>query len=206
MRSRIIYLIILSFCFFAGCVTTKSSSSRSLSFNDQTNTYSHEASEFAFPASIGRFQRDNHIRFYDDTGNNFSVPYNLVTPNEKVVGTVYIYPSLREYSLTPIPKFGQTPEWFLKEHYNGAKAEIAETYRARLLSENTYSINRSLFNAKGNKAVFEWDTVGGETVLSHLYLFAHKGWLVKYRFTYPSKYDQIIKSEIEQFISLFQWP
>jgi len=179
---------------------------RSLSFNDQTNTYTHEASKFAFPASIGRFQRDNNIRFYDETGNNFSVPYNFVTPEEKVVGTVYIYPSIRDYSITLIPKFGQTPEWFLKKHYDEAKTSIVNAYRARLLSESKYILNRYLFNAKGKKAVFEWDTVGGEMVLSHLYLFAHKGWLIKYRFTYPSKYNDVTKSEIEEFINWFQWP
>ncbi|MFZ2444786.1 MAG: hypothetical protein WAW37_00370 [Syntrophobacteraceae bacterium] len=159
-----------------------------------------------FPASIGKFQRDDGIKFYDETGNDLSVPYNLVTANERVVGTVYVYPSLRDYSITPIPKPGQTPDWFLQKHYDDVKAHLIEKYRARVLSETAYSMDRSLFNARGRKAVFELDTAGGETVLSHLYLFAHKGWLVKYRFTYPSRYNHVVEPEIERFIGLFQWP
>jgi len=189
----------------AGCVSK--TGTKSLLFDSPRNVYSHQQSGFSFPAAIGRFERDKDIKFYDETGNNFSVPYNLVTLEEKVVGTVYVYPSLREYSITPVPlKVGQTPDWFLNQQYEGAKKPIAESYRARLISESEYSMNRSLFNAKGRKAIFEYDTVGGETVLSHLYLFAHKGWLVKYRFSYPSKYDHVVKPEIEKFLDVFKWP
>jgi hypothetical protein len=63
-----------------------------------------------------------------------------------------------------------------------------------------------LLNPTGKKGVFEWDTVSGETVLSHLYLFTHKGWLVKYRFTYPSKYNSVIEHEIANFIESYEWP
>jgi len=206
MRHRVIFLLIFSVCSLAACVTTQSSPPKSLTFSASTDTFTHEASGFVFPAAIGRFQRDKDIKFYGTTGNDFSVPYNLVTPNEKVVGTVYIYPSLRDYSITPVPQLGRTPDWFLQNHYDEVKAYITARYRARILSESDYSMDRSILNAKGKKAIFEWDTVGGETVQSHLYLFAHKGWLVKYRFTYLSKYEHEVEPEIKRFLNLFQWP
>jgi len=130
----------------------------------------------------------------------------LIASEEKAVATIYIYPSRRDYSITPIPKLGQTPEWFLKQRYDEAKASIINAYRARVLSESEHRIDRSLLNPTGKKGKFEWDTIGGETVFSSLYLFAHKGWLVKYRFTYPSKYNVVIEPELENFIRAYEWP
>lgn len=205
LKSNTAILLVILMLLLSSCITTKSGT-KSLALDATRNTYTHEQSGFSFPPTIGRFQRDNDIKFYDNEGNNFSVPYNLLTVEEKVVGTIYIYPSLRDYSITPIPKLGQTPEWFLKERYDEAKTSIIDMYRARVLSEGEYKLNRSLLNPSGKKGIFEWDTVGGETVLSHLYLFTHKGWLVKYRFTYPSKYNAVIEPEIGKFIESYEWP
>jgi hypothetical protein len=113
---------------------------------------------------------------------------------------------MKDYSITPIPKLGQTPEWFLKQEYDGAKSAIIGKYQAHVKSESEIWLNRSLLNPTGKKGVFEWDTVGGETVFSQLYLFSHKGWLVKYRFTFPSKYNAVIEHEIGGFMELFKWP
>lgn len=205
MKCKIVSLIVVSLLLLGGCVTTKHGT-KSLVYDTTIDVYTHEQSGFSFPPAIGRFQRGNGIKFYDEVGNNFSVPYNLVTSEEKAVATIYIYPSLRDYSITPIPKLGQTPDWFFKERYDEAKTSIINMYRARVLSDGEYHLNRSWLNPNGKKGVFEWDTIGGETALSHLYLFTHKGWLVKYRLTYPSKYNAVIEPEIEKFINSFQWP
>jgi hypothetical protein len=101
-------------------------------------------------------------------------------------------------------KLGQTPDWFLKQRYDEPKTSIINIYHARVLSASEYRINRSLLNPSGKKAIFEWDTVGGETVFSHLCLLTHKGWLVKYRFTCPSKYNAVIEPAIEKFIAAYQ--
>ena len=111
----VILMLLLS-----SCIPSKSGT-KSLALDTTRNTYTHEQSGFFFPPTVGRFLRDNDIKFYNDRGNNFSVPYNLVATEEKCVGTIYIYPSLKDYSITPIPKFGQTPAWFLKERYDEAK-------------------------------------------------------------------------------------
>jgi len=174
-------LLVLLPCLVA-CVPA-STGTKSLVLDASRDVLVHEQSGFSFPSSIGRFQRASDTKFYGETGNNFSVPYSLISAEEKVVATIYIYPGLKDYSVTPIPKLGQTPEWFLQKEYDQAKSAIIEAYRARQVSEEPYRISRSLLNPTGKKGVFEWDTVGGETVLSHLYLFAHRGWLVKYRFT-----------------------
>jgi len=204
MKCKLTTCFIVSLLLLGGCVTK--TGTKSFLFDSPRNVYSHEQSGFSFPAVIGRFERDKDIKFYNETGNDFSVPYNLITSEEKAVATIYIYPSLRDYSITPIPKLGQTPDWFLKQRYDEAKTSIINMYRARVLSESEYRINRSLLNPGGNKGKFEWDTIGGKTVFSHLYLFTHRGWLVKYRFTYPSKYNAVIEPEIEKFIATYQWP
>ncbi len=203
----------ISFCFLfmlailmAGCVTTNPKSINPLVFNAQDNSYTHDKSDFLFPPSIGNFKRGNDIQQHDTAGNNISVPYNLITNNQKIVGTVFVYPGMKEYAITPIPKFGQTPDWFFNKHYDEVKSSIFDYYRARLISEADFKLTRSIIENKGKKAIFEWDVVNGETVYSHLYLFAHKGWLIKYRFTYPSKFDDLVISDIEAFIKLLNWP
>ena len=194
--------ILLAIC---GCPTI-TAGRKSLAFDASHNLYRHEASGFSFPAIVGRFHRHPDISFYDESGNNFSVQYYLLTAEERVVLSVFIYPSLRDYSLFPIPALGQTPEWFLKYHFDGAKDAVIKSYNATLISESEYRIGRSLLNPIGKRAVFEWNTETGETLLSHLYLFTHKGWLVKYRFTFLSKYKLITENEIKNFIDLYEWP
>jgi hypothetical protein len=206
MNLKIVSLIIITLLLLTGCISTNTTSSKSLILNSAQDVYTHEKSGFSFPATIDRFKRDKDIKFYDEAGNNFSVPYNLDTPNEKVVGTIYVYPSLRDYNVFPIPKFGQTPEWFLNEQYEGSKTSIIERYKARVMSESEIRINRSMLNPSGKKGILEWDAVNGETVLTHLYLFTHKGWLVKYRFTYPGKFNAVVEPQLVKFINSFQWP
>jgi hypothetical protein len=175
-------------------------------FNPALDVYTHQNSGFSFPSNIEQFKRGSDIQFYDEAGNNFSVPYNVDTSNEKVIGTVYVYPGLKDYNVFPIPKLGQTPEYFIKEQYEGAKQSIIERYRARVLSEENVRNKQSLLNPTGKKGTFEYDAVNGETVKSLLYLFAHNGWIVKYRFTYPSKFDAVVTPQLEKFVELFKWP
>jgi hypothetical protein len=58
----------------------------------------------------------------------------------------------------------------------------------------------------GRKAVFQYDAVNGETVTTLLYLFAHKGWLIKYRITYPSVQAVLIVPDVEKFVNVIVWP
>ena len=206
MNFKMKLFMVLSLLLLSGCITTRSISSKSLVFNSAQDIYLHENSGFSFPAKIENFRRDKDIKFFDEAGNNFSVPYNLDTQNEKAIGTIYVYPSLKDYNVFPIPKLGQTPEYFLKEQYEGAKKSIIERYQARVISENEVRINRSMLNPSGRKGIFEYDAVNGETVTSQLYLFAHKGWLVKYRFTYPSKFEAVVAPQLERFVDSFHWP
>lgn len=205
MNFKMKLLIVLPLLLLTGCITPRSSS-KSLIFNSAQDVYIHQNTRFSFPGKIGKFKRDNDIRFYDEAGNNFSVPYNLDTPDEKAIGTIYIYPGLKDYNVFPIPKLGQTPEYFIKEQYEGAKESIIERYRARVISEEDIRINRSMLNPSGKRGIFEYDAVNGETVKSLLYLFAHNGWIVKYRFTYPSKFDAAVAPQLEKFVESFQWP
>ena len=186
-----LHFLIVLFVFIVGCETTNQKAVNSFKYDSQNNTYEHENSGFLFPPSIGEFERGNNIKNYDSAGNNISVPYNFITKKQKIAGTVFVYPGMKEYAITPVPKFGETPNWFFEKHYIEVKDAIVEAYRARLLSEQDFNLNRSLIDNQGKKAVFEYDAINGETVHSHLYLFPYKGWLVKYRFTYPSKYDDM---------------
>ncbi|MEM5787049.1 MAG: hypothetical protein AAGU11_06995 [Syntrophobacteraceae bacterium] len=189
-----------------GCVSTKPRTGGFNAVDSTVPVYSHQPSGFLFPQAVARFMRDKEIKFYDKDGKDISVPYNLVTPEEKVAGTIYIFPSLKDFSVFPVPQLGKTPDWFLQRHYDGAKAVIIQKYGARTLSDSEYRINRSILNPTGRKGVFEWDTIGGEILRSQLYVFSHHGWFVKYRFTYPSRHSSKAELEIDRFIGAFQWP
>jgi len=200
---KMAFLIAASLLLLAGCITTQGA--KSVAYDSAADIYTHTPSGFSFPLAIGHFQRDD-FKFYNKEGTDLSFTYNLVSPEEKVVGTLYVYPSLREYAVAPVPKFGQTPDWFFNQHYDEIRNDIIDMYQAQVISESGYPLDRSLLNPDGKKLVIEIDTIGGETLFSHLYLFAHQGWFVKYRFTYPSKHNAVIEPEIENFISAFQWP
>ncbi len=206
MRIRYFWLSVTLVLILTGCKTTQSNLDQPFIFNSQEDTYTHNNSDFVFPSKVGEFKRKNDFKQYDSSGHNIAVSYNLITNEQKAAGTVYVYPGMREYAITPIPKFGQTPNWFFEKHYDEVKTAIIDDKEARLLSENNFYLNRSLMENKGKKAVFEYDAENGETVLSQLYLFAHKGWLIKYRFSYYSKFADPIEPEIDRFLHLLTWP
>ena len=203
MTSKFIALTMASLMLIAGCASNNAT--RPPLADSQQGVFIHEPSHFSFPAVIGRFERDAGIQFYDKTGRDVSVPYLLRLQGAEVDATVYIYPALQADSITPPSGFGQTPEACFTQQYDEVKTVIVTLNRARLLSESDFGINRSGMGPAGRKAIFEWNG-DGETTLSHLYLFAHRGWFVKYRFTYPGRYSARIEPEIDRFVSAFEWP
>jgi hypothetical protein len=190
----------------SGCLTTPETRTNGLRFDVESGAYVHESSGFHFPQSVGSFERTSDINQYDEAGRDVSVGYGIREAARQAAVTVYVYPALRDYSLTPIPKFGSTPEWFMTKRYEEAKRAIIETYRARLLTESDIRPPQAGFRDMGRKAVFQYDAVNGETVTTLLYLFAHKGWLIKYRITYPSVQAVLIVPDVEKFVNVIVWP
>jgi len=195
-----IFGLIVAFCLFAGCAAATATSPDFSSVNKKSETIVHKGSKFVFPVSIGAFQRSGDLHLYDDTGDNFSASYNIDAPDFRAACTVYVYPAPSKDS----PE--KTDESLLKDHYGEVKAAIISIYKARLFWDATYELPRRSATAKGKKAIFEMETPEGDTTLSHLYIFVHKGRFVKYRFTYPSEANDIVRPEVEKFLELFQWP
>jgi hypothetical protein len=143
---------------------------------------------------------------FDDDGRNVAVWYGIREAARQAVATVYVYPALREYSLTPIPKLGSTPEWFMTKEYEGVKGTIIEVKRARFITEGDIRPPQTSFRDMAKRAVFEYDTVNGETFTSLLYLFTHKGWFIKYRITYLSMQAVLVEPDVEKFVNVIVWP
>jgi len=155
---------------------------------------------------VGEFKRVEDLHFYDDTGNNFSASYNFSTPEFFAACTVYVYPLITDDSSNRPSGAKEDEELILRNHYNELKSGLVSMYRARLFWDASYELPRHSFTAKGKKAIFEFEGQDGQVALSHLYLFIYKDRFVKYRFTYPSEYNDIARPEIEKFLMLFQWP
>lgn len=199
MKTTIKWLIIAC-CLFAGCATAPATSPELSSVNRKSETIVHKGSKFVFPVAIGAFQRSGDLHLYDDTGDNFSASYNIDAPDFRAACTVYVYPATARESPA------ETDESVLKRHYDEVKASIMSMYRARLFWDATCELPRRSATAKGRKAIFELETPEGDVALSHLYIFVHKGRFVKYRFTYPSEANDIVRPEVEKFLEMFQWP
>jgi hypothetical protein len=97
-------------------------------------------------------------------------------------------------------------EWASDSQYEQSKRAIIESYGARVIFEGQPTTHRSLLGPNGRMGVFEWDAQNGENVVSHLYVFTHRGWFVKYRFTYPGKFRPVVEPQVDTFMRTFRWP
>jgi len=159
-----------------------------LVFDKSTNTLKHVNSGFVFPFMVGDFAGGDDIRQYDASGNDISVPYNLIRGNDFIAVTVYVY-------AVPSPAPGRNTNDILNEHFEDIKKEILTTYKGSLSSEDKIKIK----GMAGRKAAFKIEFMGDTE--SELYLFIYKGWFIKYRISYPGKSASFARPEITKFIN-----
>jgi hypothetical protein len=179
---------IISTLFVWGMLSAFSYANDPFVFDKNTNTLKHVNSGFVFPYTVGGFAGGDDIRQYDTSGNDVSVPYNLVRGDDFIAVTVYVYSA-------PAPGPDRNASDILNEHFEGLKMEILTTYKGSLSSEDKLNLK----GMAGRKAAFKIELMGDTE--SELYLFIYKGWFIKYRISYPGKSAAFARPEISKFMN-----
>lgn len=164
--------------------------------------YVHTFSGINFPKQVGKFQRIA-VKQYDKSGYDVSAGYNY---GAVIAITVYVYPAPVEVSVLPIPKIEAGPDWLINSHFNRVKKEIEAAHpKTEIMVEGEAQIEQNGGAKSGKYVIFRYES-NNLTAFSETYLFTHKKWFIKYRITYPEKYQQQCTPTIKQFMKLLTWP
>lgn len=199
---------ILALLLAVGCQTTQTPHvSQPAEPREQTTL--HTFSGMRFPETVGVF-RQGEVNRYDRDGRDMSVAYNLARLGSAVAGTVYVYPAPIDVKVFPIPKVGEAPDWFVKNHTEEIKKQIIRHHTgAQVLSEDDVEINQTSGLQKGRQALFQYiesTPYGLQPFLSEMLLFTHGKWFIKYRFTYLRDYRSVVRKDIDEFVEALKWP
>jgi hypothetical protein len=155
----------------------------------------HRHSGFRFPQAAGDYVGVSPTQ-YDDKGLDVSVGYN----NTKLLGlavTVYVYPC-------PGGDAGFAGQ------YDQCKAEVRAAHqKVQVLSDEALESAPNGVRSRGGKAVFSFeDDLGGVRLssVSELWLFSRKGFLIKFRATYPDAMKAQAESSVVGLIKSLPWP
>jgi hypothetical protein len=158
----------------------------------------HQGSGFEFPLDVGVLER-TEIAQYDDAGQDVSVDYRGVA--SPIVATVYVYPAYESATA------GQPPS---EDHFDGVKASLThENTRAEQIGGDEAVPIRQRSGVVGWHATYRFDEqIGSDRrgVRTEAYLFLHKTWYVKYRFTYPEELTTSIGYSLGEFMDELKWP
>ncbi|MFH1226692.1 MAG: hypothetical protein V1701_02160 [Planctomycetota bacterium] len=168
--------------------------------------YTHPQSSMEFPEIVGHFQRFEITRF-DESGLNVGVSYNLMNSSFQMAVMVYIYPGPR-MSGPKTETASAAHQMIITNMYEAEKSGIIEAHQgARLITDTEVILRQGEIKQKGMVAVFEYDGVfvlQQQQLVSHLYLFNHNGWMIKYRFTHPKNITAVTE-EIDKFMQFLKW-
>lgn len=163
--------------------------------------YPHRAAAAVFPVGVGEFRRAQ-IHQYDDSGRDVSASYNFVTPNGRLLITVYIYPAPRvaesERNRLCAREFESAKDAIRKQHgpevaaEKGRAVDIAGTRKER----RHRAVFRVTMNFDGQA-----QPVRSE---AHLYCYVDGDWFVKYRISAPIAVTA--PGAVEAFIRTGPWP
>lgn len=155
----------------------------------------HPASGMRFPVEVEGFQRDGMSR-YDKRGEDVSVGYHRLDAQMALTATVYIYPSER-YGGDLDRQFDEARDAVLR---NRKGAELIGQGEMRLFQRGTYH--------NGRRAHFLVKDPTGERplVVSHLFLFMHGPWFIKYRATFPADQHEACDDALLRFMAALPWP
>ena len=166
--------------------------------------FTQQASGALFRERVGDFVR-TRITQYDEAGDDVSGSYNLVTPEGRLVLTVYVYPGPTVPPKTPM----SSKVAACGEYFESARAEIAKKPGARTLKEEE-SVAVGEIDPKLRKRVlfaartrFDGEEQDVRTQLD-LYCFVGGKWMVKYRTTSHAAFDAT--AAIDTFIRTGPWP
>ncbi|MCL5076333.1 MAG: hypothetical protein M1136_11940 [Chloroflexi bacterium] len=172
--------------------------------------YTHPGLKMRFPERIGDFERGKVLR-YDQSEEDVSVGYNLLSPRYPVVATVYVYPGVRVVSIGSLPKVVAQAKALIEEReFSAVKNEILKWYPgATSVTEDEALLDQPGRTLKGRKLTFKFERVVAGTrlpMLSETYLFTLDKWFIKYRFTYPEQSHDLATAQIREFMTSLQWP
>lgn len=155
----------------------------------------HPASGMRFPLEVEGFQRDGMSR-YDQSGDDVSVGYHRLDAQMALTATVYIYPSER-YGGDLDRQFGEARDAVLR---NRRGAELIGQGEMRIFQRGAYQ--------NGRRAHFLVNDPTGQRplVVSHLFLFMHGPWFIKYRATFPADQHEACDDALLRFMAALPWP
>lgn len=155
----------------------------------------HPASGMRFPIEVEGFQRDGMSR-YDQRGDDVSVGYHRLDEQMALTATVYIFPSDR-YGGDIDVQFAEARDAVLR---NRRGAELIGQGDMKILQLGEYRT--------GRRAHFLVKDPTGERPLavSHLFLFVHGSWFIKYRATFPAHQHEQCDDALLRFMAALPWP
>ena len=161
---------------------------------EPAGTYINQSSGVQFPKRVGEFGRTS-VELYDEEGRNVGGAYQ-----KKIGGSIVNVMSVFSY-----PVAGRLAGSGTAAIFEAEKAAITSHQpNARLIREEPY---RAANGVPGDFAEYEINiSVGkGKTVpvRSRIYLFADRGWLLKFRTTYPVARAREGAAETEAFLRGF---
>ena len=172
------------------------------------DTYTHSATGFKFPRSVGKFKR-SAITEYNQEKTDVGVGYDNVAAHMAV--TVYVYPAPPLTSIgSPQAVIDDARNHLCTQAWEGIKAEIVQAHPdAELIALENIGSPSPVYNKVGRKAVFRFSgNLGGQTQPVHseadLFCYAGGRWLVSYRTTTPEAFDY--RSDLDTLMHSLQWP
>lgn len=165
------------------------------SADEHVDPYLHVPSGMRFPPEVAGFSRDGMAR-YDERGADVSVGYHRADTLVAVTTTVYIY-----------PKRAGTED--LDQHFAAAQAAVLQNRRgAELIAAGDMQLFQRGSVHEGRRAHFLIRDPGGEKPLavSHLFLFEHGPWFIKYRATFPAQQHEVADEVLLRFMGALDWP
>lgn len=156
---------------------------------------SHMASGMRFPIEVAGLLRVGMSR-YDKRGDDVSVGYHHLDNTMALTATVYIFPADR-YGGDIDVQFSEARDAVLR---NRQGAELLAQGDMQLFQRGEYKT--------GRRAHFSVKDPSGQRpmMVSHLFLFRHGPWFIKYRATFPAEQHDVCDDALLRFMAALPWP
>jgi hypothetical protein len=157
----------------------------------------HRKSGFRFPAQLGEFGMCNPWQ-YDAHGHDVSHGYQHTIMKELAV-TTYVYPNS-----------AGTGTAALAAHFAHCRKDLENAHSGvKPLFEDEVRLDIGDAQRTGRQGVFRLKTeVPGTAMdsLSEVWLFAHEGFFIKYRATYPPELKTRAPGAVRELVGALAWP
>ena len=169
---------------------------------DTPGTVTHRPAGAHFPERIGEFQRQS-VRQYDPAGEDISASYWLVRGDDRLLVTVYVYPSERV-------RMPGSREARCRSEFDGVGAAVVQhNATARELAAAAAPAVEGVAPRLAHRSAYAMEAQFDgrlQPVRSEAYLYCFVGgrWQVKYRATSTAGFDT--SAEIERLIRTGPWP